>query len=261
MPEELFLTYADAAYLPLTEVLVRGLAHFSRRRVMVFGVNADVPYDSRNLIKRRIDCSRHEIYTLMFRILLESEIERGVYLDADNVPNRGIDELFAAARQVEEHPLVPRHPTDLVPHYRGLMERLGVRTPTLPYVQTCSMAFATSSAPFFRDCLDTAEELAGTWPAQQGLDEPIVNIMLWKKGARRHLDCCNIYHRLYETYLDGTYATTELFRRELKGLPHKFLTFHYCKDLKRARRLLAGLLSQNPQPVTRWSGPRSARDW
>jgi hypothetical protein len=265
MIREAFITHAGASYLRLSEVLVRGLAHFSSRPVVVYGVGTEVDYAAPNLIKRTLDERPGEIYSVKFRILAECGVERGVYLDADQVPNRGIDELFAAAGRAEDHPLAPRHPQELGHLQCELMAELGVARQTMPFVHSCCLAFSGRCADFFTECHRVSEEASRRHPAGAPvLDEPLLNVMLWRRGATRQLDCCNIAFRFAGLYLDGSYAADPDFLRHYAGHPFRFHTFHYCKDPAAAARLLAALVEAHrgggPPPAAMGYTQPSARD-
>lgn len=245
MPAECFITHGDERYLPCTEILVRGLERFSSRPVMVFGVNAEVGYEAPNLIKRTIRCSPAELYSAKFRVILESGVERGVYLDADNVPNRGVDDLFAACAEAGDHPLVPRHPQELGPLVEELRKDLGVARQTMPYVQSCCLVFSRRCLPFFADCERIARDLAGRSPGAPVLDEPIVNVLLWQRNAGRQLPSCNIPKRYYQRYLDGTLESDAEFLSCYGGRPYRFHTFHFCKDPVKSQRMLDELIERD----------------
>jgi hypothetical protein len=244
-PAECFVTHGDERYLPLTEVLVRGLERFSSRPVMVFGVNAEVGWEAPNLIKRTIRCSPAELYSAKFRAILESGVERGVYLDADNVPNRGIDDLFAACGEVGDYPLLPRHPQELGPLVEELRTELGVARQTMPYVQSCCLVFSRRCLPFVADCERVGRDLARRSPGAPVLDEPIVNVLLWQRNAGRQLPSCNIPKRYYPRYLDGTLESDADFLSCYGGHPFHFHTFHFCKDPERSRRMLDELIERD----------------
>ena len=247
MIQEAFVTHTDARFLPLSEILVRGLARFSRRPVVVFGVDVDIPYDAPNLIKRRIESQGEHIAYLKFRAILDSGVERGIYLDADNVPNRGVDALFSAPEElggVGGYPLLPRHPRDLGDEVNGgFMARLGVRAKSMPYVHSCALAFAPSCRPFLEECREVGRDCDRRGEHPPVVDETIVNVLLWQHGATRHLPSCNIPHRFFERYLDGTYVGDPEFESRYRGHPYHFHTFHYCKDPARARAMLDRLLA------------------
>jgi hypothetical protein len=242
-PREAFVTYANASYLRLSEVLVRGLARFSTRPVVVYGVGTEIDFDSPNLIKRSISDREGEIMVAKLRILAECGLERGVYLDADQVPNRGIDRLFAACRRARDYPLVPRHPQELVHMRRALMAELGVARQTMPYVHACCIAFSRGCAPFFAECYEVGRALARRSAGDRPLgDEAILNVMLWRRGATRQLPSCNIARRFAPLYLDGSYASDPDFLQHYGGHPFQFLSFHYGKDPTAAARLLEALV-------------------
>src|SRR5947199_8322437 len=79
---EAFVTHTDHRFLRLSEVLVRGLARFSSRPVVVFGVDVDVDYDSPNLIKRRIESGGEPIAYLHLQAIITSGVGHGACLDA-----------------------------------------------------------------------------------------------------------------------------------------------------------------------------------
>ncbi|HWM93315.1 MAG TPA: hypothetical protein VN493_21310 [Thermoanaerobaculia bacterium] len=245
--KECFVTHGDARYLPLTEVLVRGLAHFSSRPVMVFGVNAEVGYDAPNLIKRTIHLSATELYSAKFRVILESGIESGVYLDADNVPNRGVDDLFAACSEVADYPLLPRHPQELGHLVEELKTELGVERQTMPYAQSCCFVFSRRCQAFLEDCQRISGDLASRSPGAPVLDEPVANVLLWRRNAVRQLPSCNIPKRYYPLYQDGTYESDADFQSCYGGHPFRFHTFHFCKDPERSRHMLAELIERDCQ--------------
>jgi hypothetical protein len=244
MIPEAFVTHTDRRFLRLSEVLVRGLAHFSRRPVVVFGVDVDIDYDAPNLVKRRIESDGEHIAYSKLRAILESEVEHGVYLDADNVPNRGVDALFAAPPEVGAYPLLPRHPRDLGDDVNGeWMGRLGVREKSMPYVHSCTIAFSPACRAFLEECQRVCGDCDRTGEHPPVVDETILNALLWKHGATRSLSSCNIPHRFFERYLDGTFESDPEFESRFGGHPYHFHTFHYCKDPERAQSMLDRLLA------------------
>jgi hypothetical protein len=207
--------------------------------VVVFGVDVDIDYDAPNLRKRRIESGGEHIAYLKLRAILDSGVEHGVYLDADNVPNRGVDALFAAPPEVGAYPLLPRHPRDLGDDVNGaFMERLGVTAKSMPYVHSCALAFSPACRAFLEECQRVSRDCDRTAEHPPVVDETILNVLLWKHGATRYLPSCNIPHRFFERYLDGTYEGDPEFAARYRGHPYAFHTFHYCKDPERARSML-----------------------
>lgn len=244
MIEECFVTHTDARFLPLSEVLVKGLQHFSSRPIIVYGVDTEIGYDSPNLIKRRLHSKpgQHIAY-LKLRAILETDARRGIYLDADNVPNQGIDRLFDLSRPFCEYPLLPRHPHDLGAHLHGeLMKELGVGAKLLPYLHSCCVAFSPRCRAFIEECYAVSRRFDRRRSHPLVVDESIINVMLWKAGARRYLESCNIDQKFYDCYLQGSWGCNPEFQQLYGQWPFRFLTFHYCKDPSRAEHMLQGLI-------------------
>jgi hypothetical protein len=240
---EAWVTHTDRRFLRLSEVLVRGLARVSSRPIVVFTVDTDLDYDSPNLIARRIESGGEPIPYLKLRAILESEVEHGVYLDADNVPNRGVDALFAAPPEVGAYPLLPRHPRDLGDEVNGgLMAKLGVTAKSMPYVHSCTVAFSPACREFLLECQAISRDCEGRGEPPPVVDETVFNVLLWKHGATRALPACNIPYRFFDGYLDGTYPEDPEFAQRFAGHPYFFHTFHYCKDPARAAAMLDRLL-------------------
>src|SRR5258708_3671828 len=91
--EEAFVTFRNKNYFPLMEVLLDSVKAFSTRPIVVFGINATVPFSYEKypfMIKRRIDVDNpNGVQFEKPRVLLESRILRGVYVDGDIILNDG----------------------------------------------------------------------------------------------------------------------------------------------------------------------------
>jgi len=136
--EEAFVTFATGNYFSLLEVLLDSIHYFSKRPVVAYGINADIPFSLQNyprLIKKRIDVDlkKVKIFHMKPRIILESNVQFGVYVEADDIVNDGVDILFQECRSIQEYPLCPRHPDD-PNNQKPIMQALGVKEKTMPYV-------------------------------------------------------------------------------------------------------------------------------
>ena len=113
-PTEGWVVFATESHFALLEVAIAGIHTFSTRPVVAVGVNADIPFSLDKyprLIKKRIDVDLGERKAYFYKpqAILAADLEYGIYLDADAIPNIGCDALFEEARRVNEHPLLPRH--------------------------------------------------------------------------------------------------------------------------------------------------------
>ena len=270
LPRAAWVTHADARFLPLAEVLIEGLAAFSRLPVVLYAVDppADFAYRAPNVIVRRLaGAGRHIAYLKLTALLdaLDAGLERGVYLDADHVPTPEVDRLFAAAGGAGDVPLLPRHPRDLGDEVNGaLMAELGVTAKSMPYAHSCALGFGPACRPFLAECDAVARacERRGVHPPV--VDETIVNVLLWKRGARRQLPSANLPHRLFESWLGGSLESDPEFTARYAGHPYQVATFHYCKDPARARAMLAAIVARPGPEDGRleggegWAGPKAA---
>ena len=147
-----------------------------------------------------------------------------------------------------EHPLLPRHPSDLGAHlHRELMDELGVERKSMPYVHACCLVFNRRSLPFLEECYRVARDLERRGTCPLAYDESIINVLLWRAGAARHLESCNIHHGFCEGYLDGSFEEDPEFRRRYGGHPYRFDSFHYCKDRARAEWMLESLSKRSSE--------------
>ncbi|MEX0671810.1 MAG: hypothetical protein WD068_00475, partial [Candidatus Babeliales bacterium] len=139
--QESFVSFSTPAYFGILEVMLESVHFFSTRPIVVYGINCDIPFTQENfprLIARRIDTDQFfeghpSICYMKFPIIYESNIRYGVYIEADDIANIGIDTLFQEARRVKQFPLCPIHPADPADQ-RACMDYLGVQSTTNPYV-------------------------------------------------------------------------------------------------------------------------------
>jgi hypothetical protein len=250
LPPAAWVTHADARFLPLAEVLIEGLAAFSRLPVVLYAVDCEPRIAAPGVVVRRLASGgRHVAYLKFDAILdaLDSGLERGVYLDADHVPTPAIDRMFEIAGElageVGETLLCPRHPRDLGEEVNGpLMAELGVVAKSMPYVHTCVLGVAPSCRPFLAECDAVARDCERRGFPVPVVDETIVNVLLWKWKATRQIPSVNLPHRLFESWRDGTLADHPDFQERYAGHPWEALAFHYGKDPARARAILAGMV-------------------
>jgi hypothetical protein len=253
-----WITHADARFLPLARVLAEGLAAFSRRPLVLYAVDCEpgeTGFGAPGLVVRRMaGGGRHIAYLKLAALLdaLDSGVEQGVYLDADHVPTPEVDRLFtmATAESTGDLPLLPRHPRDLGDEVNGaLMAELGVAQKSMPYAHSCAMGFGPACRAFLAECDGVARgcERRGAHPPV--VDETIVNVLLWKRGATRQLPSANLSHRLFESWLLGRLAGDPEWISRYAGHPWLAATFHYCKDPARARWMLGEMVRRTAAKI------------
>lgn len=232
--EEAFVAFATSNYFPCLKVLLDSVKAFSTRKIVVFGLNADIPFSTDEypcLIKKRIDVDLKKVsaYHWKPRILLESGVRYGIYIDSDLILNEGVDELFKQCRQVKDYPVCPIHPSDPDDVY-DLMEALGVTNKSMHYVHNDQIMFNESCRPFIEEWLITGI-------AYQHLainhDEKVLNVLLWKHGATQYAESTDPFYAYLPTYLK---LTPEERRQK------KCYMFHGCKDIPTAQLVLKKLI-------------------
>ena len=220
-PEEAYIVIADNKYMGLINPLIDSLYHFSTRKVIINGINCELPdkYNKyNNIIFQRLNiapCLNESdfifkilhVKALACRVAIENGLERGVYLDGDTVARENVDTLFehtylySGARLKEGRcPLFGRHVFDFMifngelDREKKLMDLWGVESKTVAL--TTSMVFS-----FNKDCYDFLTEWWGVcsnddifkeWRDYCPLgDETSANVLLWKHHAT---ECLPISH-------------------------------------------------------------------
>ena len=110
-----YVTCGNIGYMPLIETMVQSLLEFSTRKVIVYGINCDVPFDYPNVIKRRIDpepYSEHDKWYWKQQVCIESLNEgfaNYIWIDGDIVANHNIDTLANHFVELTNYPIPDVH--------------------------------------------------------------------------------------------------------------------------------------------------------
>lgn len=202
-PKEGWVVFATDSYMPLLEVAIASLHTFSTRPVVAVGVNTDIPFSLEKyprLIKKRIDVDLNARLCYFYKpqAILAAGLDYGVYFDADAIANIGCDRLFDEAHSVEEYPLLPKHEDDAYVSWEAT-EFFGVPKRTMHYVHCDVIVFSKKCLPFLKEwseiCLNYPHLGYPVW------DETLMNVLLWKKGATRHLYTFDPYNAYFGNYL------------------------------------------------------------
>lgn len=237
--EEAFVAFATSNYFPCIKILLESVKAFSTRKIVVFGLNADVPFSTDEypcLIKKRIDVDLEQVsaYHWKPRVLLECGVKYAIYIDADLILNAGVDSLFELCREAKQFPICPIHPND--PNDQGnLMKALGVAKKSMPYVHNDQIIFSEECRPFIEEWLFTGITYQHLAPRH---DEKVLNVLLWKHGATRYAESTDPYFESVNDYVAGK-------------LPGKnCYMFHGCKNMSRARKVLDLLIAYHQKNLS-----------
>jgi len=112
-----------------------------------------------------------------------ANIKYAVYLDADNVVNWSIDDMFQMARKYKlPYPLLPRHSLNPESDLSKSMQKLGVVNRSLPYGHASTFVYSYLAQEFF---VETYEQvMAGVFTDCYWTDECALNVMLWRREAK-----------------------------------------------------------------------------
>lgn len=245
--EEAFITYATDNYFPLVEALLDSIEVFSTRPIVVFGINADVPFSTEKypfMIKKRIDIessTRESVFFTKPRVILESGVQRGIYVDADIILNKGFDVLFEHCKKEVDYPLCPTFPWE-VNNQQPVMEVLGIKEKSMQYVHAPLIIFSDKCIPFVEEWRQTNWEYGHLATCH---DETILNVLLWKYGVNDFINLCDPYYALAYDYLDGG-----THQHHIHGYGNwigriDFLTFHGCKNGGEAKYILNRLIEKH----------------
>lgn len=226
-----FVTFATANYFQLLEVLIKSIHIFSEHPVIAYGINEDIPFSTDKypkLIKKRIDLTSIKFPHIFYQkpnIILKSNIKYGIYIEADDIANFEIDNLFEWCKTIEEFPLCPIHPHD-PNNLAQLMKSLNVSNKSMPYVHG-HVIFSYKCMKFieewYNNCLEYGHIAANA-------DESVLNVLLWKYNVTNLVPLFDPNHE---------YALNEYFGNRN---PHiYYYMIHGCKQAHMARDILSRL--------------------
>jgi FkbM family methyltransferase len=223
-----FVTTGNLGYMPVIEKLVQSLLEFSEQKIIVYGVDCDVPYDYPNVIKRRIDppkISEHDKWYWKQHACIESlkeDFEYYIWIDGDVVVNHNIDSVRKYFNRVGIYPLSDIHVQE---EFFGLYDN-GNKSQLFneqlshewgiskgnPYAHVCFYIYNNSSKTWFEEIINHYETIMKENPNDYKRlylwnDEGIDNAMRWKYGYTNHLPLSNFDTSSYdgdEGFIDRT---------------------------------------------------------
>jgi FkbM family methyltransferase len=214
--------------MPVIEKLVQSLLEFSEQKIIVYGVDCEVPFDYPNVIKRTINPSKiseHDKWYWKQYACLESlkeGFEYLIWIDGDVVVNHNIDTVRKYFKQVGRYPLSDIHVqeeffgmydngTKSQLFNEELAKKWGIEK-RQPYMHVCFFIYNNGSEAFFDSILHTYKTLMVEEPENYKKyflwnDEGIDNAIRWKNGYTNHLPLSNFDTSSYdgdEGFIDKT---------------------------------------------------------
>jgi FkbM family methyltransferase len=223
-----FVTTGNLGYMPVIEKLVQSLLEFSEQKIIVYGVDCDVPFDYPNVIKRRIDppkISEHDKWYWKQYACLESlneGFEYLIWIDGDVVVNHNIDTVRKYFNKVGRYPLSDIHvQEEFFGMYDNgnksqlfneeLAKKWGIEKGQ-PYMHICFFVYNNGSKSHFLQILTEYRTLIKENSRDYSKyflwnDEGIDNALRWFNGYTNHLPLSNFDTSSYdgdEGFIDKT---------------------------------------------------------
>ena len=221
-----FVTTGNIGYMSVIEKLVQSLLEFSDQKIIVYGVDCDVPFDYPNVIKRRFNTvkltNEDKWYWKQMACLesLKEDYEHFIWIDGDVVVNHNIDTVRQYFNKVGRYPLSDIH---IQEEFFGtwdngsqlfneqLANEWGIRKSN-PYMHICFYIYNKGSEEWFNEILKHYTDIIKNNPSDYKRlylwnDEGIDNAMRWKYGYRNHLPISNFDTSSYdgdEGFIDKT---------------------------------------------------------
>jgi len=206
-----FITAGDITYMPIIQKLVESLNEFSNNKIIVYGIECDVPFDSPNMIKRKISPPKYSEYDKWYWkqyaciASTEEDYENFVWIDGDSVANYNIDEIKKYFSQIENYPLSDIHVQE---EFLGVYEENGENKVqnfcqrlselwgihrSSPYMHVCLYVYNKNCKWWFEEIIKHYKSIDIKEYKKYYLwnDEAIDNALRWKFGYKKRLPLSN----------------------------------------------------------------------
>lgn len=197
---------------------------------------------------------------------LNNGLEEGIFLDADGLVRENIDTSFDYLKDCSDYPLVTKGLFEyMMLNGKGnvfvgqdtlempIMNLLGIRERSMHYVQTCFIVFNKNCKNFFEECVEVSNNIN---VMRHSLlytpyhDETIINVMLWKRNAKKHLplvyfnliDFDSLLH-FYKTNKSG--SVNDYSWHIIPSDKNDIKFFHGCKSISELDKCLEHFKQKN----------------
>lgn len=213
-----FVTTGNLQYMPVIEKLVQSLKEFSKSKIIVYGVNCDVPFECENLIKRKINPPIHSEYDKWYwkqYACIESlneDFENFIWIDGDVIVNYNIDNISKYFKDIENYPISDIHrQEDFFGYYNhegitysqmfneNICSDWGVRKQN-PITHVCLYIYNKNCKWWFEEILNVYKNVPLKDYSKYLLwnDEGIDNYLRWKHNFNKHLPLSNFDTSSYD---------------------------------------------------------------
>merc|ERR1712150_60247 len=209
--KQAFITAGTESMLKQLTYLVKSVHLFSSHCIIVYLIdfpNNFMLYDDvttkpfPRLIQRTSEFLTSDTFAIYAHTIIDSQLERGIWLEPDVIVNHNVDELFKIFSDPSlsyvdnklSFQLFPIH-TCIPENTEFFMYKLNIPIQTMPYIQSTSpILFTHQSINFLKSFLSTLEK----WDIEE---EMAINLFLWKQKITMHLTQVNPLMSQYKNYL------------------------------------------------------------
>ena len=270
-----FVTTGNEKYMPVIEKLVKSLNEFSKAKIIVYGVECDVPFDYPNLIKKKINppkYSKHDRWYWKQYACIESikeNYENFIWIDGDVVVNYNIDNVQKYFEEIENYPLPDIHKQEefFAFYYEDGIEKgqpfnhelskLWQIQRKQPFMHVCMYIYNKRCQWWFEEIISNYRtiNLDDYYKYFLWNDEGIDNALRWKYKFTKHLPLSNFdtssydgdtgqTHRQFEDFLTFWNVNNKYNFNRVFGYQHvpkdknTILYFHGNKNSENSDRMI-----------------------
>jgi FkbM family methyltransferase len=213
-----FITTGNESYMPVIEKLVQSLNEFSDNKIIVYGVDCEVPFTYPNLIKRTLSVekySEHDRWYWKQYACIESikeNYENFVWIDGDVVVNYNIDDIKNYFKDITNYPLSDIHRQEefygyytidgeqINQSFNEYLCKLWNLDKSLPYMHVCMFIYNKRCEWWFNEIISAYKsiDLKDYYKYFLWNDEGIDNALRWKYRYNRHLPLSNFDTSSYD---------------------------------------------------------------
>lgn len=205
-----FVTTGNQKYMPVIEKLVESINEFSKHKIIVYGIDCDVPFDSPCLIKRRLSVPYHsehdKWYWKQYACIesLKENYKNFIWIDGDVIVNYNIDTIEKYFGGGSQYPISDIHVQDeFFGMYDNNQSQLFnenlckkyevVKNNNRPYDHACLYLYNESCSWFFEKIIEIYKEIPLNEYKKYLLwnDEGIHNLLKWKYDLTEKLPLSN----------------------------------------------------------------------
>lgn len=226
-----FVTTGNLQYMPVIEKLAKSINEFSKAKLIVYGVDCDIPINYPNVIKRKLNPPRfsgHDRWYWKQYACIESLKENYnnfIWIDGDVVVNTNIDTIEKYFKEIENYPLSDIHLQE--EFYGYYYNEDGQQSQPFNY-HLCKLMNVNKERPYMHVCMYIYNKNCGWWFEEilkmyKSLDlnnynkfflwndEGIDNALRWKHGFKKHLPISNFDTSSYDGDNGQTNETLQHF--------------------------------------------------